>query len=359
MFDLVTRQTIFFSNLAPFLPALLLSFIVSFILTILVIRLAERFGFMDDPKRLHPAILHKKPLPRAGGVPMFLAFVVVTLIFVKIDLKIVGIILASFLTVIVGTIDDKWPLSPYLRLFLTQPLAALVVILFGINIPGGTITNPFGGYLIIPPFLGAVLLVLWVIWVMNMVNWSKGVSQLSGVSFISFIVLGLVALSYKAGNPEQLRTAMLAFILAGAVLAFLPFNFPPEKILPGFGASTFIGLNLAILSILSGGKLAAAIVVLGLPAVDMLIAIIRRLKNGKNPLFGDREHLYHKLLDIGFSKRTVIFIYWLITLFLGILAINLKSSGKFFVLLVLSILVVSIFVWINLILGKVRRQGEG
>lgn len=334
----------------------LVSFIISIVLTPLVIRLAIRFGFVDNPKREHPAILHTQPIPRAGGVAMFLGFLVTTLIFVPLDFKILGLILGSFLVVLVGTIDDKYPLSPYLRLFLTQPAAALVAVIFGVRIPFSVLSNPFDGYFILPYILEIALIIFWVVWVMNMINWSKGVSQLSGVGVIAFLVLALVSLKYQAGNPDQLRTALLAIILAGAALSFLPFNFPPEKMLPGFGASTFVGFNIALLSILSGGKLAAALVVLGLPVLDMLIAIVRRIKNKKNPLFGDREHLYHKLLDLGLTKRQVILFYWVVTVFLGVLAVFLKRDGKVLVLSLLSIIVAGGFVGLTLILNRLKTK---
>lgn len=354
MFNLLATDLAFWGSLIyPFL----FSFLISLSLTPLVIKLARSFGFVDDPKKSqHPAILHSTPIPRAGGIAMFLGFVLTTLIFVPWDLKVLGIFFGSFLTVLVGTIDDKWPLSPYWRLFLTQPLAALIVIGLGVRIPGGVLSNPWDGYFFLPPLLESVLLVFWIVWVMNMINWGKGVSQLSGVGVIVFLTIAAVALNYQAGNPDQWRTALLAVILAGACLSFLPFNFPPEKMLPGFGASTFVGFNIAVLSILSGGKLAAALVVLGLPFLDMVIAIARRIKNRKNPLIGDREHFYHRLLDLGFSKRAVIFIYWLVTLLLGVLAIFLKREGKVMVILLLSIIVTSLFVGATLILQRLRRK---
>jgi len=351
----------FATAMQGFLPNLILPFfislVISFALSPFIIKLASRFGFVDDPKKVHPGILHSIPIPRAGGVAMFLGFAITTLIFVPWDLKVLGLVLGSFFTVLIGTIDDKWPLSPYLRLLL-QPLTALMVIGLGVRIPNGILSNPWGGYITLPYFWEVLLLVFWMVWVMNMVNWGKGVSQLSGIGTIAFLVLAVVSLRYQAGNPDQMRTALLAVILAGSCLSFLPFNFPLEKMLPGFGASTFIGFNIAVLAILSGGKLAAALIVLGLPMLDMGIAIVRRIKNKKNPFIGDREHFYHKLLDLGFSKRVVILIYWAITLILGFLAIGLKREDKILVLLLLSIIVVSLFVGITLILSRLPRKNN-
>lgn len=335
----------------------LFSFIISLALTPLVRFLALTLGFVDDPARDHPGVLHQKVIPRAGGVAMFIAFAMTALIFAQQDRLLTGILLGGGLNVLVGTLDDKYDLSPILRLFFFQPLATLIVIAAGLTI---FMTNPFGEGILyfdqlkIPiDMLGWNALILpadlilgfWIIWMMNVINLSsKGVSQVSGIAVIAFLVLAGVALKYQAGNPYQMQTALLAVISAGAVLAFLPFNFPPEKIFPGFGATTWIGFNLAVLAVLSGGKLATAILVLAVPTIDTFITIFRRLKNGQAPWFGDRGHLYHHLLDVGLSKRGVILFYWLVTAILGLIAYNFESQGKLFSLAAAAVLVVALFV---------------
>ncbi|MBM4401737.1 MAG: undecaprenyl/decaprenyl-phosphate alpha-N-acetylglucosaminyl 1-phosphate transferase [Candidatus Cloacimonetes bacterium] len=351
-----------------FLLPTFLSFTVSLALTPIIIHFAKKFGFVDDPKRKHPGILHKKTLPRAGGVPMFLAFLICALLFAEINKYLIAILAGSLINVLVGTLDDKYDFPPQFRLF-TQVVSALCIVFVGVTI---YMTNPFGegliyfdqwqfavpglkdSYLTLP---SGLILVFWIVWVANMINWSKGASQLPGQAVIAFLTLAAVALKYQAGNPAQIQTALLSFILAGSVLAFLPFNFPPERMLPGFGASTFIGFNLAVLAVLSGGKMAAAILVLGIPAVDMVLTLTRRILSGKSILYGDRKHFYHQLLNLGFSKRQVIFIYWLITAVLGFLALNLGSEGKFFVLAIVAVLVTAAFLTLTLLL-KNKKTGR-
>lgn len=355
--------------MTQFLLPTLISFIIVLLITPIVICFAKRFGFVDDPKRKHPAILHKKSLPRAGGVAMFLAFLICALLFAEIDKYLIAILAGSFINVLVGTLDDKYDFPPILRLF-TQVISALCIVFVGITI---YMTNPFGEGLIyfnkwqlsIPGFPHSqftlpsdFILILWIVWVANMVNWSKGASQLPGQAVVAFLTLAGVALKYQAGNPAQIQTALLSFILAGSVLAFLPFNFPPERMLPGFGTSTFIGFNLAVLAVLSGGKVAAAILVLGIPAVDMFLTLARRVLNKQNILYGDRKHFYHQLLNLGFSKRQVILIYWVITALLGFLALNLGSEGKFFVLAIVTVIVTAAFISLSFLLKNKKRVGE-
>lgn len=343
------------------------SFFISIGLTPIIIKFAKIFGFLDKPQRSHPAILHKKTVPRAGGVAMFISFFIVSLIFTKHNQFLEGILITSFINVFVGTLDDKFNLSPWLRL-ITLTLSAGIITFVGIQFYIG---NPFGPGILYfnvkeiafnffgprPIIIPAdFLLIIWLVWMANMVNWSKGMSQLSGISIIASLVLAAVSLKFQAGNPAQIQTATLCFILAGSVLGFLPFNFPPERMMPGFGASTFIGMNLGILSILSGGKLAAAILVLGIPTVDGIIAIIRRIYSGKLPIYGDREHLYHKLLDLGFSKCQIILLSWLFTALLGILALNLKTEGKFFAIITITILVSAFFMILNYLVRRLKKQ---
>lgn len=340
------------------------AFVVTYVATWLTIRLARKVELLDFPDRDHPAVLHQKPIPRGGGVPLFLGLLVPALFFLPPHPYLNAMLVGSFINVIVGLLDDWQDLSPYLRLLVTLPLAVVPLILAGFSI---TISNPLGagiltfkwlvvnlpvgGMLYLPE---AILLVLWVVWVCNMVNWTKGASQLPGLAVIAFLTLGSVALKYQAGNPNQLLTARISFVLAASSLAFLPFNFPPEKIFPGFGGSTFIGFNLAALAVLSGGKLAAAILVLGVPVADMLISLFRRLREGRSPLKGDRGHLYHLLLDSGLTKRQVIAVYWLITLLLGVLALQFESGGKFFAIALVFALTAAMFVLVKKLAARAR-----
>ena len=335
--------------------AFLISLLLSYVVTIFVRKWAIKFGYVDNPTRAHPAVLHTVSIPRAGGIAMFIAFAVVALLLGQRDHLLWTILLGGGINVLVGTLDDKYDLSPYLRLT-CQFISGLIVVLAGVSF---YVSNPFHSgiwyfdnyrlpfgifgkeYLVFPADL---ILIVWIVWLMNTINWTKGASQLPGIATIAFLALAGVALSYQTGNPYQAQTALLAVASAGAVLAFLPFNFPPEKMFPGFGASTFIGFNLAVLSVLSGGKVATLLIVLAIPIIDALLVGLKRVLNGRNPFIHDREHLYHFLLDAGFTKRQIIYFYWITALIFGATALFLHSTGKIIMIGILSVLISGFFI---------------
>lgn len=333
----------------------LLPLIAAFIGTVLAIPLSlifiKKLGLIDDPKKhKHPAMLHKKPVPRGGGIPLFIGVLVSSLFFLPMNKTTIALLLAAFITMITGTIDDKYDLSPYLR-FGINILCAVIVVAGGISIP--FITNPLGGILHLDTirfsfdFFGHhsllvfsdILAVLWIMWVMNMLNWSKGVDgQMPGVITISAIVIGLLSLHFSLHDPFTLLSVKLSFIIAGSALGFLLFNFYPAKIFPGYGA-TCIYLLLAAVSIMSSVKLATAILVMGVPMVDGIFTMGRRILSGRSPFWHDKKHLHHLLLGLGFGQRRIAIIYWIFSALLGISALLLSSAGKLFALIMLIVII--------------------
>lgn len=325
-----------------------LPFIVSFLATVFVtplsIKIIKKLKIVDDPKlHKHPAIIHKKPIPRGGGIPLFIGVVVAAILFLPMTKIVIALLLAAFLSLVVGVLDDKFDLSPYLRFF-TNIAAAAVVVYAGLTIP--FITNPLGGifYLnkIIFPFgfaLSDILALVWIVWVMNMLNWSKGVDgQMPGVVAISAIVIGLLSLRFSAIDQSSILSAKLSFTIAGASLGFLLFNFYPAKIFPGYGA-TAIYLLLSAASILSGAKLATAILVMGVPMIDGIFTIARRVLTGRSPFWHDKKHLHHLLLTFGLGQRKIALFYWTISAILGALSLLLTSRGKLFAIIMVVIVV--------------------
>ncbi len=338
---------------AVLLPSLL-SFIVTVVLTPFSIRLMKRLGILDDPKiHKHPGIIHKKPIPRGGGLPIFLGVFTAALFFLPINSTTIAIFVASLLALIIGLIDDKLnsqakDVSPYLR-FCINILTAIIVVGSGVSIH--YITNPFGAgvlqldaFAYTLPFLNMTVLlsdvvsVIWLIWVMNMLNWSKGVDgQMPGIVAISAIIIGILSLQLNPTGSGGFIDAQLSFIISGAALGFLLFNFHPAKIFPGYGA-TFLYLLLGIASILTSAKLATAILVMGVPMVDFIFIIIRRILNKQSPFKGDKKHLHHILLAFGWSQRRVALFYWSISAILGIISLTLTSKSKLFTLLMVLVL---------------------
>jgi len=325
---------------------LIIAFLVALIATPLSIKLAWKLGLVDDPKkRKHPAKLHQKTIPRAGVIPIWLALVVTSLIFLPLDKYLVGILTGATILLILGILDDKYDLNPYLRLFGCL-LAAGVVVLTGIRI--FFITNPLGGIIEFNQFLAIILALLWISFLANITNWSSGFDgQLPGIVVIAALTIAFLSFRYSA-DLTQWPVTILAAITAGAFLGFLPYNFFPQKIMPGYGGGTLAGFLLAVLAILSTAKIGTLVVVLGIPLIDAFYSIIRRLLAKRSPVWGDRGHLHHRILDeLGWGKRRAALFYWGITALLGILALNLRSIQKFYTIVMLVLIIGILLLWFN------------
>lgn len=338
-------------NVGITLFPLLTAFLVTVIATPISLLGIKKLGLIDDPKRhKHPAILHKKPIPRGGGIPLFIGIAIAGLVFLPLGKVTLALFTASFLALIIGTLDDKYDISPYIR-FGMNILCAVIVVSGGISPP--FITNPLGGVLHLDTvrltflFFGKhsilvfsdILAILWIVWVMNMLNWSKGVDgQMPGVVAISAIVIGIFATRFSLSDPFTVIAVKLSFIIAGTALGFLVFNFYPAKIFPGYGA-TCVYLLLAAVSIMSSVKLATAVLVMGVPMIDGFFTFFRRLASGKSPFWHDSKHLHHLLLQRGFGQRRIALSYWFLSAFLGIIALTLPSTGKVFAIIMLAVII--------------------
>lgn len=337
------------------------SSVMSYLATPFTIWFAKKIGIIDDPKKnIHPKVIHTYPTPRGGGLATFIGIFVPALIFLPLDKHLTGILLGASLLVVVGLFDDKFNLNPYLRLIF-QFLIASIPIAAGIGI--AYITNPFNGILDLSHpqilfdlfgqtrsvwILSDIFALFWIVTMMNILNMgAKGVDgQLPGVVTIAAITITSLSFRFSA-DITQWPVIILASITAGAFLGFTPWNFYPQKIMPGFSGSTLAGYLLAILSILSTTKVGTLIVVLGIPLVDTGYTIVRRLASGKSPLWGDRGHLHHKLLDSGLSKKQVTLFYWLLTAILGIIALNLNASYKLYTIVGLTVVIGALLLWLT------------
>ena len=341
---------------------LIIAFLATAIATPICLIFLKKFNIVDDPRiHKHPAMLHKIPIPRGGGIPLFIGVLVACVFFLPFTKVIIATLIAAFFSLLIGVIDDKYDLSPYLR-FAVNILCAIFVVIMGANVP--FITNPLGGILNFShlqlPFLNGTIIsfaaeliaILWIVWVMNMLNWSKGVDgQMPGIVAISAIVIGILSLRFSHLDQTSATAATLSFIVAGASLGFLVYNFYPAKIFPGYGA-TAIYLILAVASILSGAKLATAILVMGVPMTDGFITIARRILSGKSPFWHDKKHLHHLLLSLGFGQRRIALFYWSISAILGALSLVLSSKGKLFAIIMLVILAGGAILFLQFLLKR-------
>ena len=328
------------------LVPLFIAFLVALGATKLVIIIYTQLGWLEDPQKTkRPKDTHTYPVPRGGGIAIFITLLLTVFILLPLEPAIKGILLASLILTILGVIDDRLDPSPYLRL-LVLIAAACVIISSGISIR--FITNPFTGIIDLPSIVSILITIVWIVSLTIVTDWVKGFDgQLPGIVAIAAITIAALAFKY-AGDASQWPVLILASVTTGAYLGFLVFNFYPQKIMPGFGGGTLAGFLLAILAILSTTKILTAMVVLGIPIVDAFFTIARRLKQGKSPFWGDRSHLHHQILDLwGWSKPKTAIFYWLATAFLGVLALNLNSRQKFYTIIMLVIIIGALLLWLN------------
>jgi len=344
--------------------AVIFSFLISFFATWPTIKIARQLGLVDDPRwRKHPAHTHQGIIPRAGGLPIYLGTLITTLLFIPLNKILVGILMGGFLIVVMGLLDDYFDLSPYLRFFLNFLIAGLV-ILFGLGIP--YLSHPFAGVIRLDSlvikisFLGEhkflvlanLFSIIWIVALMNFVNWSKGVDgQLPGFVAIASFFMGILAYRFAGHDISAENVALLSFIVGAAFAGFLPWNFYPQKIMPGYGGGALAGFYLAVLSILSWSKLGVLMLVLAVPLTDAIYVIIRRLVNFKSPFRADAYHFHHRLLRIGWGRRRIAIFYWLVSFLFGFSALFFQGEKKILAVLIVVILLAIFIGVINKISG--------
>lgn len=324
----------------------------SFFLTVgflfLALKFFPRLKLMDRP---HLYGLKRAPIPYYGGIVIFLSFLVLVLFFVPIEKHLAGLLLGGAVIFSLGFFDDKYNLNPWIRLA-GQFLASLILVAFGIGILSFNL--PFLGTVDLSlPLLSALFTIFWVMTIVNTMNFIDGVSGLtSGVTFIGAFSLFLLSINPLVHeNPaSQAGVATLSLILAAISLAFFLFDFPKAKILMGDSGSTFLGFMLASLAIFSGGKVATAFLVLGIPILDMIWVILRRIFSGEKFWKGDLMHLHHRLLNLGLTPKMVVAVYLLVTAVFGVMAVSFVGiKQKFFMLsglIILMLLLISAFVFL-------------
>ncbi len=323
--------------------AFVLALAISFGATPAVKILAKHFGAVDVPKDNRR--MHKVPIPRMGGLAIFLGFIVSVLMFGHLDAQMNAILLGAVLIVILGILDDKMALPPSVK-FAGQIVAALIPVLNGVDIE--RFTNPFsdGGYFSLGIFAIPVT-VIWIVGLTNAVNFIDGLDGLAvGVSSIASITMFTIAVLVSENY-----VAIVMAALAGACIGFMPYNMNPAKIFMGDTGSMFLGYILATMSIQGLFKFYAVVsfavpfIMLGLPIFDTAFAIIRRLMKGQSPLKADRGHVHHRLIDMGFDQKQSVAILYVLSVILGLSAVLLTTSGE------VKIIILAVTVLLAVVIG--------
>ncbi len=319
--------------------AFITAFILALITTPLSATLGHRWQLTDCPGGRR---VHQGEVSRVGGIALFAGFIGTGLLVFGLstlgiwppigaeDHKLLsGVLLGSGAIFAFGLWDDWRELSPWPQ-FTAQFGVALIAIGFDIIIE--RVTLPIFGYTIFPPWITYPLTIFWVMGMINTVNWLDGLDGLAaGVTAIASLLFAIHA--YSLG---QTMVAIFPLILAAACLGFLPLNFYPARVFMGSSGSMFLGFALASLSILAPAKVATALLVLGIPIVDVAWLTIRRWRQQGNPMRAGRDHLHYRLLDFGLSERQIVILYYTFCATFGLLA--LLIADRLFKLMTLGVM---------------------
>lgn len=323
----------------------IVSTVLSVIFTPIVKKIALKLQIIDVPEG--DRRIHNKPMPLLGGLSIYFSFIITLLLkggnLTRAEM---GLVLGATIIVIGGFLDDKFDIKPRYKLIF-QIAAALILIIYGVKIV--LITNPFSslyqftnvGIMSIP------LTIIWVVGITNALNLIDGLDGLaSGIGLISSLTILIIALL-----NNRYEATVLAIILCGSILGFLPYNFNPASIFMGDTGAQLLGFLLASISIEGAIKSAAAfsiavpILALGIPIYDTLFAVIRRKINGKPIMQADRGHLHHRLLDMGFSQKQAVGTMYAISAVLGsfsIIAMEINAQLSYFLLAIIMVVLVFI-----------------
>jgi UDP-GlcNAc:undecaprenyl-phosphate/decaprenyl-phosphate GlcNAc-1-phosphate transferase len=322
--------------------------IFSFLLTLLFRKIAFYFKIIDYPDKNRK--IHDRPIPLLGGMAIFISFL--TAIFILMPKLLSGdlnfyhwfsVILGGLILMIGGFLDDKYNLKARWQIIFPI-LAAILPILGGVSID--KLSIPAGGIISVSSLFSMALIVIWLLGMMYTTKLLDGVDGLvSGLGAIGALVIFLFT---STTQYAQADIALAALLFAGACLGFLILNFHPAKIFLGEGGSLLIGYVLGVLAIISGGKIAIALLIMALPILDVAWTIIRRLYQKKNPFkFADRDHLHHRLLKIGLSPRQTSLVFYSFAIIFGLSGLFLQSRGKLLALISLLIIMSALIVFFS------------
>jgi UDP-GlcNAc:undecaprenyl-phosphate/decaprenyl-phosphate GlcNAc-1-phosphate transferase len=341
--------------MAKFILPFLMTFVLTVVLIILAIEISKKISWIGRKSSRH---IRGGNISRMGGLVMIVVFNLA--IYLNQDLAITpelyGFSLGTIIFLIIGFWDDLREIFWEIQLFI-QVAVAVFVFIMGIRIY--YITNPFSGGIIkldsgIAVIFSVILVIFWIMLLINAINWSDGIDGLSsGITFIAATVIFFLSFRPEVNQPP---IAIISAILMGTTLGFLVFNFYPSKIIAGTTGSMFMGFSLAVLAIFSGTKIATALLTLAIPIVDFLWVIGERIKNKKSVFLPDKNHLHYKLMELGWSQKKIVWIYWTITAFIAVVALNTRAIGKAATMAIVAVIMMVIIFFIN---KKIARLNKG
>ena len=328
--------------------ALAAAFVISFAATPVVRSFAKQVGAVDIPDNKRH--IHTHPIPRMGGLAIFLGFLLSVLLFANITPQVRGILLGAILIVVVGAIDDVLNLNAWLK-FCVQIVAAVIAVLSGVII--NVVSNPLlitGEQAITVGILAVPVTILWIVGVTNSVNLIDGLDGLAcGVSAIASLSMLVVSMLVSDANSN---VAVILAALCGGCLGFIPYNLNPAKIFMGDTGALLLGYVLATASVIGMFKFYAIVtfilpvLALAVPLSDTIFAFTRRILRGQSPFHADRGHFHHKLLDMGLSQKQAVAVLYAVSAILGLTAVVLTSSGILRIVLAIVAFAIAVGIWL-------------
>ena len=295
---------------------ILVCFFTSMLLVPIMKVLSVHTGAMDYPD--HKRKIHKVPMPRLGGVAIFLSFMLGYILFAPQNTVMLSILMGSFLLILMGLADSINPIKARYQL-IVHIIAAMIVCIYG-NLVLNEVTF-LGLHLVFPTPINYLVTIFFIVAFINVLNLIDGIASIyfATIAIIAFILNQLGGLD-----------VVLSLIMLGSILGFLVYNFPPASIFLGNAGSDFIGFIIGVTALLGfkGATLTSLVIpicIMAIPIFDTALAILRRLIKGKDPFTPDKEHFHHQFLKLKFSPRASLLIIYFID-------IAFASVSIFFVL---------------------------
>lgn len=325
----------------------LISLGVASILCYLIIQFQRNLVLYN--KRKTKQYICKRQISRFGGVAIIISFVVTLVVnrYLVFDHIIWSMLVGGILILIFGVIDDIKVMSWKSQIFM-QIAVIFLVFIMGVRIE--FVTNPFGGVIWLihnnVSLLSLLFMLVWIVMIMNVVNWCDGIDGLvGGVMFVASITLFVISLQPHVAQPP---IAIISIVFAGSIMGFLIFNLPPARIFAGSSGSFFMGFIVAIIAIGAGAKIGTTLLVLAVPLIDAMWVIMERLRSGDSIFQGDKRHLHHRLLELGWNIWSVLSLYYVITILCAIVAVITHDIGKLIALIMFCGIILISFIILSL-----------
>lgn len=307
--------------------------------------------------------IHHGIKPKVGGLVIISLFVLFFVVFLSLGIlkwqnEFLGLIIGAVTILVYGYLDEKYDLH-WGSQFIWQFGIAAIVIASGVGIQAISLPNGELWYIETLNVLGVVLprdiiTAFWIVGLMNVVNWLDGIDGLAGgVGVIGFITLFVLSLTLFVNQPH---IALIAITLAALYLGFLKFNWYPSKIFLGTYGSMFLGYMLAVLALISGGKIATSALVLAFPIIDAIVVISQRILSKSSIFQADNRHFHHKLLQLGLGQKLSVVIMYCISIFFGVSALILETRGKVVVFLIGMLALISLSIMIGRVIVKNKNR---